>query len=69
MAIGFGGNFASVVTPSLTTLEWSPNDVSYQGAVLLTKKLANKKLPARQILVPPELVVRESTQHMSKEEI
>jgi DNA-binding LacI/PurR family transcriptional regulator len=67
MAIGFGGNFASVVTPSLTTLEWSPYDVSYQGAVLLTEKLANNT--PQQILVSPELIVRESTQRVSKEEI
>lgn len=69
MAIGFGGNFANVVTPSLTTLEWSPYEVSYQGAVLLTNLLANKKLPAQQILVAPQLVVRESTQQVSKQKI
>lgn len=68
MAIGFGGNFANVVTPSLTTLEWSPYEVSYQGAVLLTNLLANKKIPARQVLVAPKLVVRESTQRFIEQE-
>lgn len=65
MSIGFGGNFANVVTPSLTTLEWSPYEISYQATIMLTEKLADKKLPAHQILVPPELVVRESTKEVS----
>jgi DNA-binding LacI/PurR family transcriptional regulator len=65
MAIGFGGNFANVVTPSLTTLEWSPYEISYQATIMMTEKLANKKLPAQQILVPPKFVVRESTKEVS----
>ncbi len=65
MAIGFGGNFADVVTPSLTTLEWSPYEISYQATILMTEKLADKKLADQQILVPPHLVVRESTKEVS----
>lgn len=65
MAIGFGGNFASVVTPSLTTLEWSPYEISYQATILMTERLANEQLPVQQILVPPKLVIRESTQEIS----
>ena len=65
MAIGFGGNFANVVTPSLTTLEWSPYEISYQATILMTEMLANEQLPAQQILVPPKLVVRESTQEVN----
>jgi DNA-binding LacI/PurR family transcriptional regulator len=65
MAVGFGGNFASVVTPSLTTLEWSPYEISYQATILMTEMLANEQLPVRQILVLPNLVVRESTHEMS----
>ncbi|MBZ0291434.1 MAG: LacI family transcriptional regulator [Anaerolineae bacterium] len=61
MAIGFGGDFASVLTPSLTTLEWSPYEVSYQATLMMTDKLGQGHLPAQQILVPPTLVVREST--------
>ena len=61
MAIGFGGNFANVVTPSLTTLEWSPYEISYQATLLMTDKLRQKDLPAQQILVAPKLVIREST--------
>jgi len=64
MAIGFGGDFASVVTPSLTTLEWSPYEISYQATILMTEKLGNAELPAQQILVPPKLVVRESTKEV-----
>lgn len=61
MSIGFGGNFADVVTPSLTTLEWSPYEISYQATVLMIDKLRQKHLPAQQILVAPNLVIREST--------
>ena len=61
MAIGFGGNFADVVTPSLTTLEWSPYEVSYQATILMTEKLADDQFPGKQILIPPKLVIREST--------
>ena len=61
MAIGFGGDFASVLTPSLTTLEWSPYEVSYQATLMMTDMLGQEELSAQQILVPPTLVVREST--------
>ena len=61
MSIGFGGNFADVVTPSLTTLEWSPYEISYQATVLMIDKLRQKHLSAQQILVAPNLVIREST--------
>jgi DNA-binding LacI/PurR family transcriptional regulator len=61
MAIGFGGDFASVLTPSLTTLEWSPYEVSYRATLMMTDKLGQEHLPAQQFLVPPTLVVREST--------
>ncbi len=62
MSIGFGGNFADVVTPSLTTLEWSPYDISYQATVLMINKLGQEDQPAQQVLVPPKLMIRESTQ-------
>jgi len=62
MSIGFGGNFADVVTPSLTTLEWSPYEISYQATVLMIDKLRQKDQPAQQILVAPKLIIRESTQ-------
>jgi DNA-binding LacI/PurR family transcriptional regulator len=65
MAVGFGGDFADVVTPSLTTLEWSPYEISYQSTLLMTEKLVNDQLPAQQVLVPPTLVVRKSTKEVS----
>lgn len=65
MAIGFGGNFANVVTPSLTTLEWSPYEISYQATILMTEKLADDQFLGRQILVPPTLIVRESTKEVN----
>jgi LacI family transcriptional regulator len=67
MSIGFGGNFANVVTPSLTTLEWSPHEVSYRATLLMTDQLTQKHLPAQQILVAPELVIRESTEAVTNQ--
>ena len=61
MTVGFGGNFANVVTPSLTTLEWSPYEISYRATVLMTDQLTDRQLPAQHLLVAPELIVREST--------
>jgi DNA-binding LacI/PurR family transcriptional regulator len=60
MAIAFGG-IASGITPSLTALEWSPYEVSYQATLMMIDKLKQEDVPARQILVAPELVIREST--------
>lgn len=64
MAVGFGGNLASVVTPSLTTLEWSPYEISYEATLLMTETLAAQQPLTKQLLVPPQLVVRESTQEV-----
>jgi len=61
MAIAFGG-IANGITPSLTALEWSPYDVSYQATLMMIDKLKQADLPAQQFLVAPELVIRESTQ-------
>ncbi len=57
MAVAFGDG----ITPSLTALEWSPYEVSYQATLMMTEKLKYEDLPARQVLVAPELVIREST--------
>ncbi|MBK8022845.1 MAG: substrate-binding domain-containing protein [Chloroflexi bacterium] len=65
MAIGFGGSFANVVTPSLTTLEWSPFEISYQATLMMTEMLANAQHPRQQILVPPQPVERESTKEVN----
>ncbi len=64
IAICFGGGLADVVTPSLTTLEWSPYEISYQATLLMTENLANDQVAARQVLVPPKLVIRESTKEV-----
>jgi DNA-binding LacI/PurR family transcriptional regulator len=61
MAIGFGGDFADALTPSLTTLEWSPYEVSYQATLMMTDMLGKGERLPQQILVPSTLVVRESS--------
>ncbi|MHB8626990.1 MAG: LacI family DNA-binding transcriptional regulator [Aggregatilineales bacterium] len=63
IAIGFG-EFANGITPSLTALEWSSYEVSYQATLMMTDMLRQKQLPAQQILVPPKLVIRESTKEV-----
>jgi DNA-binding LacI/PurR family transcriptional regulator len=60
MAIAFG-EIANGITPSLTALEWSPYDTSRQATLLMTEKLKREDLAAQQILIAPELVIREST--------
>jgi DNA-binding LacI/PurR family transcriptional regulator len=61
LAVGFG-EFGNGVTPSLTALEWSSYEVSYQATLMMTDRLRQKHLPAQQILVAPKLVIRESTE-------
>ncbi|HEX2905611.1 MAG TPA: LacI family DNA-binding transcriptional regulator [Phototrophicaceae bacterium] len=60
LAIGFG-EIANGITPSLTALEWSSYEVSYQATLIMTNQLKEKRLPVQQILVAPRLVIREST--------
>jgi DNA-binding LacI/PurR family transcriptional regulator len=63
MAIAFGG-MANGITPSLTALEWSPYEVSYQATLMMIDQLKQEDMPAQQVLVAPELVIRESTKEV-----
>jgi len=60
LAIGFG-EIANGITPSLTALEWSSYEVSYQATMMMTDQLRQKHPSAKQVLVAPKLVIREST--------
>jgi DNA-binding LacI/PurR family transcriptional regulator len=60
MAVGFS-EFGSGITPSLTALEWSSYEVSYQATLMMTDKVSQNNPPPQQILVAPKLVIREST--------
>ncbi len=60
MAIAFG-EIANGITPSLTALEWSSYQVSYQATLMMVDALKHEEPPAKQILVAPELMIREST--------
>jgi len=53
--------FAEMLTPSLTGIEWPAFQAGRMAAELLIEQLTTRDAPARQILVPAELVVREST--------
>jgi DNA-binding LacI/PurR family transcriptional regulator len=65
MAVGFGEIANGMITPSLTALEWSSYEVSYQATLMMTAKLKDEEMPPQQILVAPELVIRESTKAVS----
>ncbi len=52
---------AELVIPPLTGVEWTTRDVGFQAAKLLIRSLKDKDLTPKQILVPPNLIVREST--------
>lgn len=60
MAIGFS-EIANGITPSLTALEWSSYEVSYQATLMMTERLKQKHPSTQGILVAPKLVIREST--------
>jgi DNA-binding LacI/PurR family transcriptional regulator len=64
LAVGFG-EFSSGITPPLTALEWSSYDVSYQATIMMTEMLNQQQRTVQQVLVPPQLIVRESTEARS----
>ncbi|HVO68633.1 MAG TPA: substrate-binding domain-containing protein, partial [Aggregatilineaceae bacterium] len=52
---------AELVLPPLTSIEWATQDAGYQAARLLIRLIEDKNASPEQILVPPKLIVREST--------
>ncbi len=53
--------FAEMLTPSLTGIEWPAFQAGHTAAEILIEQLTVKDPPVRQNLVPAQLVVREST--------
>jgi DNA-binding LacI/PurR family transcriptional regulator len=53
--------FAEMLTPALTGIEWPAFEAGRLAAEMLIERLADERAPARQLLVGGELVVREST--------
>jgi DNA-binding LacI/PurR family transcriptional regulator len=53
--------FAEMLTPSLTGIEWPAFQAGRMAAEMLIEQLTVRDAPTRQILVPAELAVREST--------
>src|SRR5579859_2536874 len=60
LGVGFG-EFGQGITPSLTALEWSSYEVSYQATQMMIEMLTQETRSPQQVLVPPKLVIREST--------
>lgn len=53
--------FAEMLSPSLTSIEWPAFEAGRMSAEMLIEKLTAPEPPARQHLIGAELVVREST--------
>jgi DNA-binding LacI/PurR family transcriptional regulator len=53
--------FAEMLTPSLTGIEWPAFEAGHRAAEMLIEQLTVRGAPTRQHLVPAHLVVREST--------
>ena len=52
---------AELMRPKLTAVRFPSYEMGYQAASILINRLRNPNLPPEQHLLPPELVVREST--------
>jgi len=53
--------FAEMLAPSLTGVEWPAFEAGRMAAEILIEQLTTQNTPARQHLIPAELVIREST--------
>ena len=53
--------FAEMLTPALTGIEWPAFEAGRLAAEMLIERLRDRRAPARQLLVGGDLVVREST--------
>ena len=53
--------FADMLTPALTGIEWPAFEAGRLAAEMLIERLADENAPHRQLLIGGELVVREST--------
>lgn len=52
---------AALQHPPLTTVSISPRQIGKEAAQLLLERVANPADPARQIILPPRLIIRESS--------
>jgi LacI family transcriptional regulator len=52
---------ASFMNPPLSTIAQPKSEIGFQAANILVKRIADKTHPTRRIILPPELIIREST--------
>jgi DNA-binding LacI/PurR family transcriptional regulator len=52
---------ATLITPPLTAINFPTDKMGYQAAQILTRLLHDPETPTEQVLLAPELVIREST--------
>ena len=54
--------FASAYNPALTTVRQSRGDIGTRAAAMLVDLMEGRRLPRREVRLPAEIVMRESTQ-------
>ena len=60
--VGYDGQIVNKdLRPPLTTVEQDPTGQGKAAAQIITKMIRREKVPTRQIVLPPKLIVREST--------
>lgn len=65
--IGFTNDpIATIIEPSLSTIEEPAFDIGKQSCELLIKHIANKKILPKEIILPSKLIVRESSKRKKK---
>jgi DNA-binding LacI/PurR family transcriptional regulator len=52
---------AQLMTPPLTTIDFPTNTVGYQAAKMLISQLKQEPVETNQILLPPQLIIRQSS--------
>jgi LacI family transcriptional regulator len=60
--IGYGDlPFASMTSPPLTTVKQPFQKIGYEGVMMLLKLIRGKKIGSKHLILPVELIIREST--------
>lgn len=61
------GKIANLVHPALSSVDFPLHQVGYQAVEMLMRKIADGTSGVQQILIPPQLVVRETSGPLQKE--
>lgn len=61
------GKIANLVHPALSSVDFPLHQVGYQAAKMLMRQIAEGAVGVQQILVPPQLIIRETSGPVQKE--